>query len=553
MATYYWVGGAGTWDDITTTNWAATSGGSGGAGVPTSADDVEFDGNSGAYGSVVTVANGAVAKEFQYSNKRVEFSGAGATLTLYGSIYVVVEPPSGIIDIDEIFMRVNTATGTSISSPAPFKNLSFRNTVSPTAKATVALNYTLSCKYFTSQDVSFTVLSPAFPINCTRFRLEDYGTGTGRTLGVYGSSFNINIAPEAAGTAFSCVWNDALAAFYGVTVTISDAVGNQSVSSSLQADYATSFTLVVDNSIISTAEVNGGLEDVTLSNAASFKVGSTSATTVFGSFDVNSGCTVDANSSSSYLSVVKRAATPAATRNIRNFTGGTWKNLGIRNTVAVGTDTIYISGNIGTSANLVGDFYTGAAAVNSGTMYANSVLVSNGTVFSDTVINAATSFTIAPGSSVSGSYTVNTEAASISTNGYAIPNLNIVGGGTAAQLVTSLATTNLSITTDLGGGGGGLLVRNGSTITVGGTLTLSGASASDIVDFRAYNLFGATPLPWYLVKTSGTVNATNTRIAYSNASGGARFQAFTVEGCINGGNNTGWVFSKSLGNFFAFL
>lgn len=46
MATYYWVGGTGNWDATTTTNWATSSGGTGGAGVPTSADDVVFDGNS---------------------------------------------------------------------------------------------------------------------------------------------------------------------------------------------------------------------------------------------------------------------------------------------------------------------------------------------------------------------------------------------------------------------------------------------------------------------------------------------------------------------------
>jgi hypothetical protein len=46
MATYYWVGGSGTWNATDTTNWASTSGGAGGAGVPTSADDVVFDGNS---------------------------------------------------------------------------------------------------------------------------------------------------------------------------------------------------------------------------------------------------------------------------------------------------------------------------------------------------------------------------------------------------------------------------------------------------------------------------------------------------------------------------
>ncbi|RKY08632.1 MAG: hypothetical protein DRP56_03775 [Planctomycetota bacterium] len=43
MASRYWVGTDQNWHDPT--NWAATSGGPGGAGVPTASDDVYFDGN----------------------------------------------------------------------------------------------------------------------------------------------------------------------------------------------------------------------------------------------------------------------------------------------------------------------------------------------------------------------------------------------------------------------------------------------------------------------------------------------------------------------------
>jgi hypothetical protein len=52
--TRYWVGGTGTWDATTTTNWSATSGGSGGASVPTSADDVVFNSSSNATAYTVT-------------------------------------------------------------------------------------------------------------------------------------------------------------------------------------------------------------------------------------------------------------------------------------------------------------------------------------------------------------------------------------------------------------------------------------------------------------------------------------------------------------------
>jgi hypothetical protein len=52
--TRYWRGGTGTWDATTTTNWSASSGGAGGASVPTSADAVIFDSASNATAYTVT-------------------------------------------------------------------------------------------------------------------------------------------------------------------------------------------------------------------------------------------------------------------------------------------------------------------------------------------------------------------------------------------------------------------------------------------------------------------------------------------------------------------
>jgi hypothetical protein len=46
MADRYWVGGTGTWNTSSTTNWSASTGGPNGASVPTSADNVFFDINS---------------------------------------------------------------------------------------------------------------------------------------------------------------------------------------------------------------------------------------------------------------------------------------------------------------------------------------------------------------------------------------------------------------------------------------------------------------------------------------------------------------------------
>jgi hypothetical protein len=49
MAARYWVGGAGTWDNSSTTHWSTTPSGSSGASAPTASDDVYFNEVTSAY------------------------------------------------------------------------------------------------------------------------------------------------------------------------------------------------------------------------------------------------------------------------------------------------------------------------------------------------------------------------------------------------------------------------------------------------------------------------------------------------------------------------
>jgi hypothetical protein len=89
MATRYWVGGAGTWDATTTTNWSATSGGSGGASAPTSVDNVIFDTLSNATAYAVTVGTNAAALDVTIAGPATGnvtiTSGATAVINCYGS------------------------------------------------------------------------------------------------------------------------------------------------------------------------------------------------------------------------------------------------------------------------------------------------------------------------------------------------------------------------------------------------------------------------------------------------------------------------------------
>lgn len=73
MASLYWVGGTATWDNLPLLKWATSSGGVGGASIPTSADNVFFDANSGA--STITTSASSVCNN-------ITLGGFTGTITL---------------------------------------------------------------------------------------------------------------------------------------------------------------------------------------------------------------------------------------------------------------------------------------------------------------------------------------------------------------------------------------------------------------------------------------------------------------------------------------
>jgi len=88
MADRYWVaGGSGNWNGTDTNNWSATSGGASGASVPTTADDVFFDANSGA--GTATIATGNTgAKSITCTGFTGTITGSAA-ITVAGSVTLV--------------------------------------------------------------------------------------------------------------------------------------------------------------------------------------------------------------------------------------------------------------------------------------------------------------------------------------------------------------------------------------------------------------------------------------------------------------------------------
>ena len=92
MAARFAVGGSFTWSATNTTNWSATSGGAGGASVPTSADTATFDLMSNGVGGNYTVmmGTGAVCSDLTIGAPtlgNVTFSGTGV-FDIHGSLSI---------------------------------------------------------------------------------------------------------------------------------------------------------------------------------------------------------------------------------------------------------------------------------------------------------------------------------------------------------------------------------------------------------------------------------------------------------------------------------
>lgn len=128
MADRYWVGGTANWDGTAGSKWALTSGGAGGQAIPTAADDVYFDANSGT--NTITVFGGTV----NCNNLTVVagFTGIVTHTSITGSIIRV----SGTI--------LSIASGMG-------SNWTFKGNITPLTTATLIItcNGTVLCSVLT--------------------------------------------------------------------------------------------------------------------------------------------------------------------------------------------------------------------------------------------------------------------------------------------------------------------------------------------------------------------------------------------------------------------
>lgn len=176
MADRYWRGGTGTWDTTTTTNWSTTSNGTGGASVPTAADNVIFD-QAATY--TVTMTGGLACLSITVSAGTVTFAtGTTPTLAVSGSMSLIagtVWSSTGTITFNSTTSQTITTNGVTINGAIIFNGvggnwslgsaLTLGATLTTTlTNGTITLNgFTLTTGIFSSSNTN--VRSIAFGSN----------------------------------------------------------------------------------------------------------------------------------------------------------------------------------------------------------------------------------------------------------------------------------------------------------------------------------------------------------------------------------------------------
>lgn len=531
MATRYWVGGSGTWDATTTTNWSATSGGSGGASAPTSSDDVVIDSNSGTGSNTITAASGAVCANFTYDS--------AATIVCSGYIQ-----PYGTFAMDAF------ASAALASLQVGLYGSTIRGAYNSYIQWITCLN--AGTTTFTGN-----VAARRFYMNGATVNLD------GNTL--YTNDFQGSPATLSNGDVRFSGFNSSYHSLYirGVWSTVTVYVETGTYAPIVDVSYAFSGTAADLGDIVFNANATSAINTLTAKNItinAGTLNDSVLSIACYGNFYLASAASLTF-SSYGQVNINKVSGSPSVTRTLRMdgdaVSGSAFFNVSIN----AGTDSITVTGDgngLGSAAHPLSIGVQTTATFNCTSIYATNLTVSPSVVCD---ISTLTSVNVSFFSNYSVSLLPGSCAVNLTDyNGFGI-------GGYRSSAVTISAVTivdpiavhfygsntmgSLTCASSLGDGSGKALEFDpGSTQTVTGSFVLSGASASDTVSLGIYGSGSAATIS----KPSGTVTAAYATISYSNATGGALFKAPLTTN-VDGGNNTGWIFTAAGGgaNFFNFF
>lgn len=309
MATYYWVGGTGTWNASSTTNWASSSNGAGGAGVPTSTDNVIIDSSSGT--GTITCTAGVCADLTVTATQAIILGASFSTLSVYGSL---TYPATGSFSSNTSVWTL-TFAGTTTGKTITLNGKSLYGVIFNGAGSV----WTLGSALLTNSTITLTngtldtSSSGNYSITISGSAVINYGAGT-KTLNLngstvtasgFGSSTNITGFTLNAGTSSITLSNPTPVfygnglTFYNVTITPTSTTGmtlngqctfNNLTLSTKASDGILAYTIAANQTVNGTLTLgtsNTGIRRLFLSSATLGTQYTITATTVASLSDVD--------------------------------------------------------------------------------------------------------------------------------------------------------------------------------------------------------------------------------------------------------------------------
>lgn len=236
MASRFWVGGTASWDATAGTKWATTSGGAGGASVPTSADDVFFDAASGAVTVTVTSAS---CNNLTFTGFTGTFAGTAAI-----SINASLTASSGMTWTHSGTLSFGGSGAQTITSAG--------KTLGPITINGLTLSYTLQDSLISSGAITLTAGTfTTNNYNVTASSLSSSNSNT-RTINLGSSTVTLSAPTPLELT------NGTNLTFNAGTSTISCSGANSQINSSTTgATGQTFYNLTLTNTSLTTPQIYG--------------------------------------------------------------------------------------------------------------------------------------------------------------------------------------------------------------------------------------------------------------------------------------------------------
>lgn len=557
MANRYWVGGSGTWDNSSTANWSATSGGAAGASAPTTADVALFDSNSGT-AATVTVAATATASA-------TTINKADITLSLSGS--ATLGATTGTLTLTQGTITLNgytLKTGLFNASGSSARTINFgTGQIEITGNAgtvfttQVITNLTVSgtpkvVLSYSGSTGTRTIGAPRTSGGGSASNALSYYVTAGSDTIAFTQSSQIGLTLDFTGFTGTCSFNDNQ--LYGDLVLVSGMTATVVVSSAFKFINGTTQKItcagktIPGNIQLNTAGCNLQLQDnLTLGTTATFQL-------YLGTLDLTLGNLSTGlfdSSASGVRSILFGSSSITLTGS-----GTVWTTATVTNFSYTGTPTINVSNNSATATTVSTGSLSEAQALNFNYTVGTYTLTDTNARykslsfagFTGTVPNSVRTIygdlTLSAGATNSAGANATTFAATsgtqqITTNAVTLDyplTFNGSGGTFAYQDALTQGSTRAFTITN-----GTVQLKNGVTSTVG-ALATSGTNQKVLQSTSAGNQ--AT-----LSQASGTVNANNLTIKDIAATGGATWNAFVSNSNVDSGNNTGWDFFTQLGKY----